>query len=310
MMQHPIRMTAAALALVLLAGCSAPAASSAVSAASTSASSAVSSAASAAMDQVAGSGDMAAPQTVGEPDMTPVTADQLADGVYDVTVDSSSSMFRITACTLAVTDGRMTAKMTMGGTGYKCVYMGTAAEAAEDNGANTIAYTENADGTHSFTVPVVALDQPLDCAAFSAKKEKWYDRQILFRADSLPAEAWRASRVTTAADLGLADGSYTVEAALAGGSGRASVESPARLRVENGQVFVTLVWNSPNYDYMKVDGTQYFPLQTEGNATFEIPAAGFDGPLAITADTVAMSTPHEIDYTLTLDSATLQQVGA
>lgn len=305
MMQHPIRMTAAALALMLLAGCTAP---TSVPAPSAGASSAVSSAASAAMDQVAGSGDMAEPQTVGEADMTPVTADQIQDGVYAVTVDSRSSMFRITACTLAVTDGKMTAKMTMSGTGYKCVYMGTAAEAAADNGASAIDYTENADGTHSFTVPVAALDQPLDCAAFSAKKEKWYDRQILFRADSLPDEAWRDSRVTTVADLGLADGSYTVEAALEGGSGRSSVESPARLRVENGQAFVTLVWNSPNYDYMKVDGTQYLPLQTEGNSTFEIPAAGFDGPLAITADTVAMSTPHEIDYTLTLDSATLQQV--
>ena len=305
MMQHPIRMTAAALALMLLAGCTAPAS---VPASSAGASSAVSGAASAAMDQVAGSGDMAEPQTVGEADMTPVTADQIQDGVYAVTVDSSSSMFRITACTLAVTDGKMTAKMTMSGTGYKCVYMGTAAEAAADNGASAIDYTENADGTHSFTVPVAALDQPLDCAAFSAKKEKWYDRQILFRADSLPDEAWRDSRVTTVAELGLADGSYTVEAALEGGSGRSSVESPARLRVENGQAFVTLVWNSPNYDYMKVDGTQYLPLQTGGNSTFEIPAAGFDGPLAITADTVAMSTPHEIDYTLTLDSATLQQV--
>ena len=33
--------------------------------------------------------------------------------------------------------------------------------------------------------------------------------------------------------------------------------------------------------------------------------AALDAALAVTADTVAMSTPHEIDYTLTFDSATL-----
>ena len=67
----------------------------------------------------------------------------------------------------------------------------------------------------------------------------------------------------------------------------------------------TIVWSSPNYDYMLVDGEKYLPVNTDGNSTFEIPAAALDTALAVTADTVAMSTPHEIDYTLTFDSATL-----
>ncbi len=70
----------------------------------------------------------------------------------------------------------MTAKMHMGGTGYLYVYMGTGEQAAAAEEADYIPFTEEADGTHSFTVPVKALDEGIDCAAFSKKKEKWYDR--------------------------------------------------------------------------------------------------------------------------------------
>ena len=87
--------------------------------------------------------------------------------------------------------------------------------------------------------------------------------------------------------------------------GRVTVESPAALTVADGAMTAVIVWSSPNYDYMLVDGEKYLPTNTEGNSTFEIPVAALDTALAVTADTVAMSTPHEIDYTLTFDSATL-----
>ena len=86
---------------------------------------------------------------------------------------------------------------------------------------------------------------------------------------------------------------------LEGGSGRATVDSPAALTVAEGKMTATIVWSSPNYDYMIVDGEKYLPTNTEGNSTFEIPVAALGTPLAVTADTVAMSTPHEIEYTLT-----------
>ena len=66
-----------------------------------------------------------------------------------------------------------------------------------------------------------------------------------------------------------------------------------------------ITWSSPNYDYMIVDGEKYLPVNTEGNSVFEIPVAALDTALAVTADTTAMSTPHEIEYTLTFDSASL-----
>lgn len=60
----------------------------------------------------------------------------------------------------------------------------------------------------------------------------------------------------------------------------------------------TLEWSSPNYDYMVVDGEKYLPVNTEGNSVFQIPVEAFDQDIAVIADTVAMSTPHEIEYTL------------
>ena len=102
------------------------------------------------------------------------------------------------------------------------------------------------------------------------------------------------------------DGTYTCEVTLEGGSGRATVESPAALTVADGKMTATIVWSSPNYDYMLVDGEKYLPTNTEGNSTFEIPVSALDTALDVTADTVAMSTPHEIEYTLTFDSASLK----
>ena len=94
------------------------------------------------------------------------------------------------------------------------------------------------------------------------------------------------------------DGTYQMEEELLGGSGRASVTSPAKVEIKDGKAVATLEWSSPNYDYMVVDGEKYLPVNTEGNSVFQIPVEAFDQDIAVIADTVAMSTPHEIEYTL------------
>ena len=100
------------------------------------------------------------------------------------------------------------------------------------------------------------------------------------------------------AALGPEDGTYQKEVELLGGSGRASIASPAKVEIKDGKAVATLEWSSPNYDYMVVDGEKYLPVNTEGNSVFQIPVEAFDQDIAVIADTVAMSTPHEIEYTL------------
>ena len=94
------------------------------------------------------------------------------------------------------------------------------------------------------------------------------------------------------------DGTHQMEVELLGGSGRASVTSPAEVEIKDGKAVATLEWSSPNYDYMVVNGEKYLPVNTEGNSVFRIPVEAFDRDITVIADTVAMSTPHEIEYTL------------
>lgn len=52
---------------------------------------------------------------------------------------------------------------------------------------------------------------------------------------------------------------------------------------------------------MIVDGEKYLPINEDGNSVFEIPFKDLSAPVTVIADTVAMSEPHEIEYTLTFD---------
>ncbi len=114
------------------------------------------------------------------------------------------------------------------------------------------------------------------------------------------------TEMTTVQQLKLEDGLYQADAFLSGGSGRASVTSPARITVKDGEASIRIEFSSPYYDYMITDGVKYEPVSTVGeNSVFEVPLPGFDFDWAITADTTAMSEPHEIEYTLRVDSTTL-----
>lgn len=259
-------------------------------------------------DQIATAAEMTTPEDVVEDWMQPINGNQIQDGVYDIKVDSSSSMFNILDCQLLVQDGNMTAVMTMSGTGYLYLYMGTGEEAVQASEDTYIPYKENTEGAHTYTVPVEALDKGIACAAFSKNKEKWYDRTLVFRADSLPTGAFAKGMISAPEDLDLADGTYEVEVTLTGGSGKASVASPAKITVSDEKIQATIIFSSANYDYVLVDGEKYLNEATEGNSTFTIPVSGFDWKMPVTADTTAMSTPHEIDYSLYFDSATITEV--
>jgi hypothetical protein len=108
-----------------------------------------------------------------------------ADGEYSISAETDGSMFKIVDCKLTVADGSMTAVITLSGSGFSNLYMGTAADAEKAAAEELIAFTENSEGQHVFTVPVEALDKPIKCAAQSAKKSTWYDHEITFRSDNI-----------------------------------------------------------------------------------------------------------------------------
>lgn len=239
----------------------------------------------------------------------------LEDGVYLADFSTDSSMFHVNeACdgkgTLTVKNGQMTIHITLGSKKIVNLYLGLAEDAAKD-GADLLQPTNDEvyydDGTsdevYGFDVPVPALDEEFDLALIGTK-EKWYDHKVTVSNPTPYGEDAKTSESTEA----LSDGTYTVEATLEGGSGKATIDSPLTLTVKGGAMTAAVCWSSPNYDYMLVDGEQYLPVNTEGNSVFEIPVSVFDEPIDVVGDTVAMSKPHEIEYTITLHSETLSAV--
>lgn len=253
---------------------------------------------------VADASQMTTVEEVVEPGMTPVYASELAEGEYPVAFKCSSSMFRIESALLKVAEGKMEATLTMGSKTFLHVYPGSAEEAASKD--TWIEPVENENSAMTFTIPVEALDAAVPCAAYSKNKELWYDRSLLFRTDSLPMSAFRDGFFTTAGSLKLEDGRYMVAVTLSGGSGKAKVQSPTALYVEDGACTAVIGWSSKNYDYMKVKGEKYLPVPNEDNSAFRIPVLYFDRPMPVIADTVAMSEPHEISYTLLFDASSLE----
>lgn len=234
----------------------------------------------------------------------------LSDGVYTAEFKTDSSMFHASEAvdgmgTLTVENGVMTFHVSLQSQKIVNLYLGMAADAPDHESdwlqptVDTVTYSDGtSDEVYGFDIPVQAVDTDFQLAILGTKGT-WYDHTVSV-ADAQPAADEAAAPAETPAD-----GSYTCAVTLEGGSGRATVESPAALTVADGAMTATIVWSSPNYDYMLIDGEKYQPTNTEGNSTFEIPVAALDTALVVTADTVAMSTPHEIDYTLTFDSATL-----
>ena len=236
---------------------------------------------------------------------------QLPDGVYTAEFSTDSSMFHVSeACdgkgTLTVKDGVMTIHISLGSKKILNLYPGLAEDAAKDSAVllepttDTVTYSDGmTEEVYGFDVPVPVIGEEFDLALIGTKG-KWYDHKVKV-SDPVAEGAADTFDLST-----VEDGSYTIELTMEGGSGRASIQSPAQITVTDGAATATLEWSSPNYDYMLVNGEKYLPVNTEGNSVFEVPVEALDVPLTMIGDTVAMSTPHEVEYTVTFHSETLE----
>ena len=249
----------------------------------------------------------AAAETIEEtaaPETVEATAPALADGVYLADFNTDSTMFHVNeVCegkgTLTVKDGKMTIHVSLASTSILNLYPGLAEDAQKDGAEllqpskDELTYPDGLKETvNGFDIPVPALDQEFDVALIG-KKGKWYDHKV------------SVSNPVPQGQEALADGEYTVEAVLSGGTGRAKLLNPTALTVSEGKITATIVWSSSNYDYMIVNGDQYLPITTEGGSTFQIPVESVGVEIPVTADTVAMGTPHEIAYTILLQADTV-----
>lgn len=224
----------------------------------------------------------------------------LPDGTYAAEFKTDGSMFHINEAyhnkaLLTVKDGKMTIHITLPSKNTVNLFRGTA-EKAQAAGAvlieptnDTVTYDDGmTEEVYGFDVPVPYLDDEFDCALIGTKG-KWYDHKVSV-SDPVPF---------------VPEGEYTVEVTLTGGTGKASVESPAKLVSKNFTLWAEIVWSSSHYEYMLVDGVQYDRLEGDGNSVMRIPVV-LDEDMTVSALTTAMSEPHLIEYTLHFDSSTVK----
>ena len=155
----------------------------------------------------------------------------LTDGNYQVDVDTGNKMFKVTNCILTSEKGKMYAVITLSGTGYDYLYMGSAADAAEAAAKDYISYVADEAGKYTYKVPVESLDKGIAVAAHSIKKDKWYDRTLIFSSAS-------AKRI-------IADGTYQVNAEAGGKMFRVT---DCVMTVKNGQMTAAVTLSGRGYN--------------------------------------------------------------
>ena len=102
---------------------------------------------------------------------------KLDEGEYNCTAETGESMFKVVDCVVKSTESGMTAVITLSGTGYDYLYMGTAEEAAKADQSSYIKYKE-VGGKYTYEIPVEALNTAIKVSSHSIRKNKWYDRTV------------------------------------------------------------------------------------------------------------------------------------
>lgn len=279
--------------------------------------------------------------------MLPVYPQDIEEGTYDVEVRSDSTYFKMQDAVLTVKDGKMKLRFSIHSLSYLYVYEGTAKEARHSDESSWIGRTEE-ENTSIFEISADALNKEIPCAAYSKARKRWYGRNIVIYADSLPKDALKIELpdyelignalryyeeaglvdlsvpeeeeetnaaaedgdVPEAVSVDLDDGEYSIECNMTGGSGRASISSPTYLTVRDGKAYAHLIWSSTYYDYMLIGSEKFLNQTTDGgNSTFDIPVTVMDEGMTVIADTTAMGDPVEIEYVLTFYSDSIGEKG-
>lgn len=229
---------------------------------------------------------------------------ELEDGTYVATFKSGHPMFHVNDANndkgiLTVKDGNMMIHVSLQSKKIVKLFYGTKEDAAKD-GAKLIEPTKDKivyddgyeDEVYGFDIPVPYIGKEYTVSLIG-RHGNWYEHQVTV-SDPVPGDD-----VHQGTELDLEDGEYQVKTTLEGGMGKATIASPAKMVVKDGAATLTVEWSSPYYDYMVVNGEKYEPINEEGDSVFEIPVTKLNEPFKVTADTTAMSEPHEIDYKIT-----------
>ena len=267
----------------------------------------------------------------------------LKDGTYKVKATTCRVMFYLypkkknpATAILVKKNGKMTATITLTGTGYDYVYMGTPAQAKKAGKKKWIKY-KKVNGYYTFTIPVSKLDKKLKITPHSKKYEEdgdpstdpWRpDKWIKFyskgakkvkdgtkiKPKGKPEDRNGGNnkeeknkkkynddnnKGTSAVNnsTGLKDGTYKADRfSWSGGSGRLKYIRCKKITVRGGKAYATIEFGSSKYDKLRANGRTY-SKQGGGNSTFTIPVK-LNANNTIVGRTTAMSQPHWVRYSI------------
>ena len=265
---------------------------------------------------------------------------KLKDGTYKVKATTDRKMFYLypkkknPATTILVKkNGKMTATITLTGSGYDYVYMGTPKQAKKAGKKKWIKY-KKVNGYYTFKIPVSALDKKLPITPHSSKYEKdgdpstdpWRPNKWIKFYSSGAKKVKDGTTIKTKgkannrnsgnnqkqnnwADDGkkgtsavnnstsLKDGTYKPDKfRWSGGSGRLSYIRCTKITVRGGKAYATIEFGSSKYDSLRASGHTY-SRSGGGNAKFTIPVK-LNANNTIVGRTTAMSQPHWVRYSI------------
>ena len=268
------------------------------------------------------------------PTVTP-TPNIPADGVYSTTGSTGAAMFKVVDVRLTVKNGKMTARLTTGGTGNVRLYMGSAKDAPGNSKdwiepCGKVMLDSGKEG-YQFDISVSALDTPIKLSS-QGESGTWRDRTVTISSADLkklgsdpdvtpsvtpnptpkPTQTPTDSKPETESQhkadtsgstsavnnsTSLKDGVYTPDSfTISGGTGRVKI-SCSKVTITNGQAFATIVFSSSKYSYVKANGNVYYPSVSGGTSSFTIPVE-LNKNNKIIGMTTAMTQAHEIEYTI------------
>ena len=242
------------------------------------------------------------PEPTPRPEPTPTTPE---DGSYNnIGVTSSASMFKVVDCKLVVKDGKLTAVLTLSGTGYGYLYKGTKEEAAAADKSTWIPFVEDVNGKYTYSLPLNSLaENKVKLAAYSTKYAKWYDRELTFDFSDM-------NRIYPTA----ADGTYSIEVET--GAAMFKVVD-CKLTVKNGLMSAVITLSGTGYDYLymgtgadaeKADRKSWVPYVVDANGkyTYTIPVEALDKEIAVASHSIKKNQWYA--RTLTFKYDTLQKI--
>ncbi|MBQ4467433.1 MAG: FMN-binding protein [Firmicutes bacterium] len=216
------------------------------------------------------------------------------DGVYfvnDVTCVGASVDVDVAPMVLTVKDRVITAQMAVEQrqASYPYIFAGTEAEtlaAGEEGWLYPVDYDYGYKypGSIYKNVPIKSLDKPLNFMMFASGSGNWFNRQFTIASEDITRVPY---------------GDYQAdEFTFEGGSGRVQLTCE-KVRVTRSGITFDIAFDSTNYTKLVVDGVEYAPVVKDGKSIFTVPL-NINGQTKIVGTTVAMSSPTDVEYEVTV----------